>query len=140
MGVDPTRVALVGVSAGGFASHALASESDASSLNIRGVISLAGGRGSQGPNRVCRPERLAAAMGKFARSTVVPALWLYSENDQYFSPALVANMRAQYEGARGQVALVALPASGSDGHQFFAREPHGVWLPAVRAFLAQTLQ
>jgi dienelactone hydrolase len=138
--VDTTRVVLAGASAGGFASHALAGEADAATLGIRAVINIAGGRGSQAPGQVCQPDRLVAAFGEFARSTTVPALWLYADNDLYFSSALVARMRAAVESNGGKLTFVQVPASGSDGHHFFRREPTGVWLGEMQAFLATALK
>jgi dienelactone hydrolase len=139
-GVDTNRVVLSGVSAGGFASHALASEADAASLGIRGVINIAGGRGSRAPGQVCQPERLVGAFGEFARSTAVPALWMYADNDLYFAPTLVARMRAAVQANGGKLTFVRVPASGNDGHHFFRREPTRVWLGEVQSFLAMTLK
>ena len=76
--VDAQRVLLVGVSAGGFASLALASQGVE---GLVGVINFAGGRGSRAARQNCWPERLVQERGRFGRTTRVPTLWIYAEND-----------------------------------------------------------
>jgi dienelactone hydrolase len=63
------RVVLVGQSAGGWASLALAARQP---QGVRGVLNFAGGRGSPSPGVVCAPEALAAA--RFGARTRLPSL------------------------------------------------------------------
>ena len=150
--VDGSRVVVVGHSAGGFGSLALAS------LNppgVVGVINFAGGRGSIGSDRVCAPERERAAFFEFGRSSKIPSLWLYATNDGYFGPSLARAWYEEYIRAGGQAQFVELPATGAchqvfadtesvelypggDGHQLFA-EPGSLslWTPAVGRFLTE---
>jgi len=133
--VDGGRVIVVGHSAGGFGSLALAS------LNppgVVGVINFAGGRGSIGPERVCSPENVRAAFYEFGRSSKIPSLWLYSRNDGYFGPSLARAWYEEYTRAGGQAQFVDLPPDGVDGHQVFAEAGSmSLWTDAVAQFLSE---
>jgi dienelactone hydrolase len=136
--VDPDRIVLVGQSAGGWGSLAAASRGD---LPIRGVVNFAGGRAGKQkgvPNNNCAPDRLVAAAGTFGKTSRVPTLWLYTENDQFFAPELVVRMRSAYTEAGGQATYQALPAIGSDGHTLISmRDGVGLWAEKVEAFFRE---
>lgn len=139
--VDGTHVVLLGKSAGGFASLALAAQQPA---GLRGVINFAGGRGSQPQMRekaaVCGEAQLLKTVAGFAAASRVPQLWIYAENDSYFRPPLVRKMAESYLATGQNLKLVFAPSSGAEGHQFFDRAAHiGQWLPQVREFLMQQL-
>jgi dienelactone hydrolase len=78
--VDPTRMIAVGVSAGGFATVALTADPPP---GLVAAISFAGGRGSLENDRVCRPDRLIDAFHTYGKSSRVPMLWVYAENDLF---------------------------------------------------------
>jgi len=130
-GIDRSRVALIGVSAGGWASVAAGTRS-----RVLGVVSFAGGRGSRGPDDVCREEALVAAADQYGRSSRVPELWIYSVNDHFFGPALARCMHAAFIGAGGRATFVAAPAYGDDGHKYFA--DIASWKSEVNDFLRGT--
>lgn len=139
--VESTHVVLLGKSAGGFASLALAAQQPA---GLRGVINFAGGRGSQQQMRektsVCGEAQLLKTVAGFAATSQVPQLWIYAENDSYFRPPLVRQMAQSYLAAGRKLTLVFVPPSGAEGHQFFDRAANiGQWLPQVREFLMQQL-
>jgi hypothetical protein len=46
----------------------------------------AGGNPEKSPGQSCEPQALTALYGDFGRHTVLPNLWLYAENDQYWGP------------------------------------------------------
>jgi pimeloyl-ACP methyl ester carboxylesterase len=127
------RIVLAGQSAGGFGSIAAASTAFEGLL---GVVNFAGGRGSRGPDDVCGEAQLVEAMARYGAGTHVPQLWLYSRNDRFFGPALARRMHAAYEGAGGVAQLVEAPATGLDGHGYFASSMDD-WSPRVEAFLAR---
>ncbi|MCO8247776.1 alpha/beta hydrolase family protein [Comamonas thiooxydans] len=139
--VDGSHVLLLGKSAGGFASLALAAQQPA---GLRGVVNFAGGRGSQPQMRekaaVCGEAQLLKTVAGFAATSRVPQLWIYAENDSYFRPPLVRKMAESYLAAGQNLKLVFAPSSGAEGHQFFDRAANiGQWLPQVREFLMQQL-
>ena len=128
---DPSRVVLAGQSAGGFGSVAAASQS---MKGVLAVVNFAGGRGSMGPDEVCGEARLVEAMGRYGRSSRVPGLWIYSVNDRFFGPALARRMHAAFVHSGGQAEFLEAPATGLDGHGYFARAMED-WSPRVVAFL-----
>ena len=130
---DARRVLLVGVSAGGFASTALAADPPP---GVVAVISFAGGRGSRGPNDVCQSDRLVAAFGAYGRTARAPALWLYAENDQFFGPGLAAAMHAAYRAGGAPVEFIGMAPIGDDGHILYGAG-QSRWWPIVDGFLRQ---
>lgn len=135
--VDVRRVVLVGKSAGGFASLALAAQQPE---GVRAVVNFSGGRGSQPQQRalgqICGQPQLLNAVAGFAITTQIPQLWVYAQNDQYFTPPLVKQMAAAYQQVGVPVQLEWMPLSGKDGHRFFDLPAHiPQWLPLVATFL-----
>jgi dienelactone hydrolase len=134
--VVPNDVIVVGQSAGGWASIAL------SSINpppVKAIITFAAGRGGRvdnKPNNNCAPDKLVEAAGEFGRFSRVPMLWMYIENDTYFSPELGKRMHAAFIAAGGKAEFHAFPPHGSDGHFFVgAADAVPIWSPVVAAFL-----
>jgi dienelactone hydrolase len=132
--IDPTRMIAVGVSAGGFDTVALTADPPPGLL---AAISFAGGRGSPQDDQVCRPDRLIEAFRTFGQRSRVPMLWVYAENDRFFSPALAKQFDAAFTGAGGHADLIIAPPFGSNGHFLFS--PSGIpeWTPYVDKFLQQ---
>jgi len=123
---------LAGHSSGGFASLALASRGFD---GLRGVINFSGGRGSRA-DKVCSPPELIQAFARFGRTTRVPTLWLYAENDTYFPPTLVRELHRAFQGGGGKAQLIMLSPFFSEGHYFFT-DVRGLpwWTGIVKAFL-----
>lgn len=134
----PKDVIVVGQSAGGWASIAL------SSLNppqVKGIITFAAGRGGRvdgKPNNNCAPDKLVETTAEFGRTSRIPMLWLYIENDTFFGPALSKRMHEAFTGAGGQAEYHLLPPFGGDGH-FLIGSPDSIpiWSPLVSRFLEQ---
>jgi dienelactone hydrolase len=134
--VEPDNVIVVGQSAGGWAAIAL------SSVNpppVKAIITFAAGRGGVvdgKPNNNCAPAKLVEATGEFGRTSRVPMLWLYVENDTYFGPELSNRMHAAFTAAGGNAEYHLFPPHGSDGHFFVdAADAVPIWSPLVAAFL-----
>src|SRR5262249_47560254 len=136
--VRRTGVMGAGQGAGGWGALALASRAPA---GVRAVIDFAGGLGGRSwdrPDNNCVPDRLIATAAEFGRTTRIPTLWIYTENDTYFAPRLSGAMAAAFAAAGGPVDYELLPAFGDDGHFMAERtgsEP--VWGPVVERFLAR---
>lgn len=84
---------MVGQSAGGWAAMALSSVNPP---QVKAVIIFAAGRGGRvggKPNNNCAPDRLVEATADFGRTSRVPMLWIYIENDTFFGPELSKRMR-----------------------------------------------
>jgi dienelactone hydrolase len=132
----PNDVIVVGQSAGGWAAIAL------SSLNpppIKAIITFAAGRGGRvdgKPNNNCAPDRLVEATGQFGRTSRVPMLWIYIENDTFFGPALSKRMHEAFTAAGGKAEYHLLPPFAGEGHFLVGSASSiSMWSPLVEKFL-----
>jgi dienelactone hydrolase len=131
--IDATRVIVIGQSAGGIGTLALAADPPP---GLVAVVNFAGGRGSFAPHEICREDRLIAAYASIGKTARVPSLWIYTENDLYFGPELARRMFAAYRAEGGVGELRLLPAFAEDGHALFARRSGAMqWRPLLDAFL-----
>lgn len=111
-------------------------------LNPPGVaaaINFAGGGGGNPktqPGRPCAPNRMERMFADYGRSTRMPTLWVYTENDRYFGPTYPREWFEAFRKAGGAGEFVQFAPQGEDGHQLFAKFP-AVWQPRVAAFLRQ---
>lgn len=132
------RAIIVGQSAGGWGAIALASRNP---QGVSAVISFAGGRGGHSndkPNNNCAPDRLVSAAGSFGRNAHVPTLWIYTENDSYFSTRLSRRMVDAYRAAGGIAEYRLLPSFGRDGHRLIdAPDGAEVWGKPIADFLTK---
>ncbi|KRR28088.1 dienelactone hydrolase [Bradyrhizobium lablabi] len=134
--IVPRNVIVIGQSAGGWGSIALSS---ANPPQVKAIITFAAGRGGRvdgKPHNNCAPDKLVEAAGDFGRTSRVPMLWLYIENDTFFGPELSKRMHAAFTAAGGNAEYHLFPPHGGDGH-FFVGSPDAVaiWSPVVGAFL-----
>jgi len=130
--VDATRIISVGVSAGGFATVALTANPPP---GLVAGISFAGGRGSRASDEVCNPQVLINAFRAFGESSHVPMLWVYAENDHFFSPRIAAEFYRVFTEGGGRAQFVSTPPFGTDGHHLFSADGIPIWTPIVDAFL-----
>lgn len=130
------NVIVVGQSAGGWGSIALASQNPPA---VKAVIVFAAGRGGRvdgKPNNNCNPDRLVAAAAEFGRTARVPMLWIYTQNDTYFGPDLSRQMHQAFVGAGGNAEYHLLGPFGNEGHVLIdAPEGVAIWSPLVSRFL-----
>ena len=135
--IIPGRTLVIGHSAGGFGTIALAASAP---KGVAGFINIAGGRGGRSgsarDNSTCAPQKLIEATGQFGSSARMPMLWLYADNDSFFSPDLVRAMHGAFTKAGGVAQLVTVPAFGEDGHRLFGGGGRDVWGPVVTRYLA----
>jgi dienelactone hydrolase len=133
----PQGMVLVGQSAGGWGAIAYNATPHP---RVTAFVNMAGGRGGHQemtPNSNCRPDLLAAAAGQLARGATTPMLWIYSENDSYFAPAIATALYAAYSQNGGRAEFQPLAAFGDDGHRlFFGRGGSQIWGPIVARYLA----
>lgn len=126
--VDPNRVLLAGVSAGGFGSLAAAAVAED---ELAGVINFAGGRGSRAGGSICRQDLLIKAFASYGKTIRAPSLWICAENDSFFPPTLVREMFAAFISAGAPGELVISPPFGHEGHLLFS----DLGLPCWRAIV-----
>jgi dienelactone hydrolase len=135
--VDRSHVVLVGQSAGGFASLAAASFAPQGLVAVVNFSGGSGGRPATHPGAPCEPELMADAIGHFAATTHVPALWHYVENDEFFAPSVVRTWFSAFQAAGGQGELVMEPPFGRKGHGMFAVDSAiPIWMPHFAQFVS----
>lgn len=132
--VDSSRILAVGRSAGGLATIALTADPPP---GLVAAINFAGGRGSTKPDEVCVPSALVDAFGVFGKTSRVPTLWVYAENDHFFNPALAGRFHRAFTEAGGKAEFIAAGEFGSDGHNLFSEKGTPIWSNYVDAFLAR---
>ena len=134
------RIMVVGQSAGGWGTIAYASLNPD---NIIGFINVAGGRGGHNngePNSNCRPDELIAAAGVYGQTARRPMLWLYTENDSFFSPRISRAMHAAFVKSGGQAVYRLLPAWEKDGHNlFFGNDSSKIWGPIFDEYIKSVM-
>ena len=137
--VDPSRIIVVGHSAGGFGAIALA---DAPPAGVVGVISFAGGRGGDDNETICGGEkRLVDGTASLGKGNQLPQLWLFSANDHFFPPVLGHAMFDAYKaGSKQPMTFIELPSFGADGHETFSRADPAVWASPVSVFIQTILK
>jgi dienelactone hydrolase len=136
--VKPQEAIVVGQSAGGWGAIAYAS---APHPKVAAFIVMAGGRGGHRDNKPhnnCRPDLLADAAGHFGKTARTPMLWIYTENDSYFAPAIARAMYRAFTSAGGVADFEQPGPYGKDGHRlFFGPGGSAVWGPLVDRYLAE---
>ena len=135
--VDPKRVLLVGQSVGGYSTVATAAHNPD---GLVAAINFAGGSGGDPlshPGEPCESYKLEKMYANFGATAKAPMLWIYTENDQYFSPKNSQKWHASFVKAGGLADFKLLPPFGKDGHSLFSVGIE-IWEPLVSAFLDQS--
>lgn len=129
---DKTRILITGQSHGGWTTLAFGARNYP---GVRGLVNFAGGLRSD--NCAGWQNTLARAAGEYAKTTQVPSLWFYGDNDSFFNLLTYRSMYAQYLAAGGKATLIAFGTFGTDSHAMFgSRAGAGIWQPEVDKFLA----
>jgi dienelactone hydrolase len=130
--VSPGGSIVVGVSTGGLATVALTAGNPP---GVAAAVSFAGGRGSRADHDVCNPGDLVSAFHDYGKTSRVPMLWIYAQNDKYFWPELAEKFDQAFRSKGGNDQLVIAPPFGDDGHSLFHRP--SAWSDIVDRFLAE---
>jgi len=133
-GIDGSRIVAVGQSFGGSMSIALASRPP---QGLLAAINFAGGGGGNPdtrPGNPCEPYKLAEMFAGYGRSSRIPTLWIYTENDRYAGPRHTRQWYEVFRAQGGVGEFVLLPPFGDDGHMLFSRG-FAIWKPIVDGFL-----
>jgi dienelactone hydrolase len=134
---DASRIVLVGSSMGGLTSAASAA---ANPNGVVAYINFSGGTGGDGgraPRRSCGSEEMADLMYRYGKTTRMPSLWLYAENDLYWGAEWPRAWHRAFSagGSRTEFIMTeALP--NADGHQLLARGSR-LWTAHVDRFLEE---
>ena len=137
--VDAATMLSVGVSTGGFAQVALSANPP---KGLKAAISFAGGRGGDGNEHNCNLDGVIDAFHEFGREAHkhgdLPMLWIYAQNDHWFTPAMAQKFDTAYKKGGGVDQFVMAPPDGEDGHHLYKHV--SAWSETVTMFLkAQNL-
>jgi dienelactone hydrolase len=134
--VSPRNVVVVGISTGGWASLALASRNIPS---VASIVNFAGGRGGHAygrPNAICNYDGLLSTANLFGQTARQPSLWLYSENDSYFSPEVALALARQWQLGGGKAQTHIFSAQNNDGHAIAdGRADWDLWGDVLEEFI-----
>lgn len=129
---DKSKILVAGQSHGGWTTLAFGARNYP---GVKGLVNFAGGL----RNDACSgwQNTLARGAAEYAKTTQVPSLWFYGENDSFFNLLTYRAMYAQYLAAGGRASLIAFGNFGTDAHAMFgARAGTGIWQPELDKFLA----
>ena len=129
---DGESIVSAGVSTGGFAQVALTAKPPS---GLKAAISFAGGRGGDGKEHNCDVDGIVSAFKSFGKKSRVPMLWIYSENDHWFPPAMAQRFDAAFREGGGKARMVMVPPYREDGHRFYYNVEG--WSPIVEPFLRE---
>lgn len=130
---DKKQIVIVGQSHGGWTTLAFGARNFP---NVKGLINFAGGLKQE--NCAGWQGTLARSAGDFGAETKIPSLWLYGDNDRYWSIDTWHDMYQRYTAAGAPAQLVAYGAFESDSHRlFYSANGKSIWQPPVTKFLAE---
>jgi len=127
------KILAVGVSAGGFATIALTADQPPQGLVA--AISFAGGRGSKADNVICNKNNLIQTFGTLGKTSRIPMLWIYANNDHFFNPTLARQFYNAFSKNGGNAELIIVPDYDDEGHFLFSINGISRWTPIVDDFL-----
>ncbi|MGI4816143.1 MAG: dienelactone hydrolase family protein [Janthinobacterium lividum] len=130
--VDAAHVVVAGASHGGLTTMAYG---DAPQRGVRGLINFSGGLRQDG----CAgwQSNLSHAFGAYGQHARVPSLWIYGDNDSFWSRQLATQMFTAYTTAGGPARMMDFGVYKDNAHRLVGdRDGVAIWWPGVRAFLA----
>jgi dienelactone hydrolase len=130
--VDTTHVISSGVSTGGFTQVALTADPP---RGLETAISFAGGRGGDGSGHLCNEAGFEAALHDFGKHSHTPMLWIYAENDKWFTPTFARRFLSSFQSGGGTAQFVLAPPDGEDGHHLYAHPT--AWSATVERYLGE---
>jgi len=83
----------------------------------------------------CSFNELVGDFATFGRHSRTPSLWVYAENDHFFSPGLARDFAKAFNDAGGRAQLIVAPPFEDEGHYLFTSEGIPIWTKYVDEFL-----
>lgn len=125
---DASKVLIGGESRGGILSVVYAGRRPDM---VKGVINFVGGWMYDR----CFPDSNGRFFAEAAQKAAVPMIWLYAENDSYYSPTAIKSYRADFEKAGGKGPFHLYKDIGGNGHNLSSKPLF--WRPAMDQYLNQ---
>jgi len=132
--VDRSRAIVWGQSFGGATAITLASMNPP---NVQLAVNFAGGGGGDPvgrPQNPCAQPMLKKLFADYGKTSRIPTLWIYTENDMYFGPKLPKVWFDAFVAEGGKGEYTRFPPDGENGHSLFTHAPEK-WQPRVLEFL-----
>jgi len=134
---DADRIVLAGSSMGGLTSIASAATNPPGVVAYINFSGGTGGDSGRAPKHSCGSEEMAVLMRTYGKTTRVPGLWLYAENDLYWGAEWPRAWYRAFASAGSNAEFVMTdPVPNSDGHQLLARGSR-LWTEHVDHFLKE---
>jgi dienelactone hydrolase len=130
-GADASKVLLAGTSRGGFLSVAYAASGEKRSILV-GVVSFAGGWVAQAEDN-CPTDFNHISFAEFGGRTSVPSLWLYGENDTFYSSESIRGYAEAFRATSDLLRFQVVAEVPENGH-WLADHPV-LWAPIVDSYL-----
>jgi dienelactone hydrolase len=130
-GADASRVLLAGTSRGGFLSVAYSALGERRRILV-GVINFAGGWVAQAEDN-CPTDFNHISFAEFGHGTSVPSLWLYGENDTFYSTESIHGYAEAFRAKGALLRFQVVPGVPENGHGL-ADHPT-LWAPIVDSYL-----
>lgn len=130
------KILLEGQSVGGLTTVALCASNPP---GVVGCINFAGGTGGSPeltPGKMCGPEMSTAMMADFGKTTKLPSIWLYAENDLYWGAEPPKQWHAAFAQGGSTTEFVQTVAVPPDGHRLLALGGR-LWAVPLNAWLAK---
>ncbi|MDB5800378.1 MAG: hypothetical protein JWL63_1317 [Rhodocyclales bacterium] len=132
--IDADNIVLSGQSAGGFA-VIVVGMTKPSPPWLKAIVDFSGGRTDSPMGKVSTAllKPMIDAFGEAGKTTQVPELWIFAENDSRYSADTIRASHVAFTQAGGQAELLLYPPSKGDGH-FVYHEPEK-WRDGLRQFM-----
>jgi len=130
---DKNNIVVVGQSHGGWAALAFGATNYS---GMKAVINFAGGlRQDECPSW---EGALVRSVGAYAKTTKIPSLWFYGDNDSFFRPFTFHAMYDAFVVNGAHAHLVAYGDFADDAHRMFGSRAGGaIWHAEVSKFLQE---
>ncbi len=132
--VHSDRTLVMGQSFGGTTAITLASKNLPAVLAAINFAGGGGGNPETQPQQPCGTPQLKAMFARYGKTSRIPTLWIYTENDQWMGPTYPRQWFDAFVAEGGVGEFVLYPPNGQDGHSLFTQAPE-VWRPKVLQFL-----
>ena len=132
--VASDRAVVLGQSFGGATAIALTARNP---KGVQAAINFAGGGGGNPKTHAqapCAEQQLKSLFAGYGKTSRIPTLWVYTENDQWMGPQYPKAWFDAFVSEGGVGEFMLFPAFGDDGHKLFAKAAE-LWQPKVLEFL-----
>ena len=130
--VDKDNVIIMGQSHGGLTTMAFGARNPP---HVKALLNFAGGLRYDMLGCGWKPA-LIDAFERYGKTTRIPSLWFYGENDSYFNPELARKMHEAYIRSGADARLIAYGPFKNDSHGMSgSRDGIAIWWPETEALL-----